>query len=76
MSENPADKLYDVYYGSVWPDHIVRKAKPGELFQRLPEKTKEILRQLKSEDTMNIRPDALYIDPKPTPKVFNMRNNE
>lgn len=52
---NVADSIY-------WtPEQLwLRKYKPGEWYNSLPEETKEKLKQLKSDDLKNLRLDEVF----------------
>ncbi len=45
---SPGDTLYDVLF---LPSHILRGKKPGEIFDKLPSRAKEVLSDLTSKDT-------------------------
>jgi hypothetical protein len=58
------ETLYEVtQHYCFLPEHLwinwMRKDKPGEAYERLPEETKAKLRELKSDDLKKLRPDAV-----------------
>lgn len=55
MSE-ASDKL-DEIIASVWSD---TKLGPGQIILRLPQTTRDILKELKSDDLVAIRPDYIW----------------
>ena len=76
-----SDKLFDVTLlmpDSWHNDPPIYKTKygPGKAYEMLTEESKEILRQLKSDDIKNIRPDYCWSSRRESRLIYDAEKNK